>query len=408
MTGKRHHGDGGIDARGDDTWRLRYRLNGTRFTKTFRGSLSDARKELRRLIRTGDVGEHVAPDRVTLSEWVDRWIALLERQPAEPQGIRRKRGLLNRRTIERYEELLRCHVLPTLGARPMQQIQPTEIDKLYIKLEEKLSARTVHHVHIVLGACFKSAIKKGLLTQSPTARAEAPSPGESDRGTVLDEEQLRSLVDGFRGSVLFPIVAVAAFTGARRNEILGLQWRDLDVADKSLRIERAVEETERDGLNLKEPKTARGKRTIAIDDGLLALLLGEREKQLRILAGVPEGAVVDLSLLSLPADALMFPNPPQPGNSFTFNRLRNPDNTTKEFTRRAHKLGFARLRLHDLRGTHETLLLDAGVPVHVVAARCGHDPAVLLRTYAKRTRKADNSAAVVIGAISKAALGGAQ
>lgn len=63
------------------------------------------------------------------------------------------------------------------------------------------------------------------------------------------------------------------------------------------------------------------------------------------------------------------------------------------------------LRLHDLRGTHETLLLDAGVPVHVVAARCGHDPAVLLRSYAKRTRKADRSAAGVIGSISKGVLG---
>jgi integrase len=60
--------------------------------------------------------------------------------------------------------------------------------------------------------------------------------------------------------------------------------------------------------------------------------------------------------------------------------------------------------LHDLRGTHETLLLDAGVPVHVVAARCGHDPAVLLRTYAKRTRKADVSAAAIIGALSKGIL----
>jgi integrase len=73
--------------------------------------------------------------------------------------------------------------------------------------------------------------------------------------------------------------------------------------------------------------------------------------------------------------------------------------------RKAAKLGFRGLRLHDLRGTHETLLLDAGVPVHVVAARCGHDPAVLLRSYAKRTRKADTSAAAVIGALSRGTLG---
>jgi integrase len=77
---------------------------------------------------------------------------------------------------------------------------------------------------------------------------------------------------------------------------------------------------------------------------------------------------------------------------------------TATFVREAARLGFPKLRLHDLRGSRETLLLDRGVPVHVVAARCGHDPAVLLRSYAKRTRKADDSAADVIATISKGAL----
>src|SRR5262249_49249118 len=153
---------------------------------------------------------------------------------------------------------------------------------------------------------------------------------------------------------------------------------------------------------LKEPKRARHKRTITIDDDLIELLLAEKEKHLRIAAGVSAGAAVDLSLVKLPADALMFPNPPTCSESFSFTKLRNPDNMTKEFTRKAAKLGFPGLRFHDLRGTHETLLLDGGVPVHVVATRCGHDPAVLLRIYAKRTRKADTSAAAVIGALAKA------
>ena len=108
-----------------------------------------------------------------------------------------------------------------------------------------MSPRTVHHIHTVLGACFKAAVRKGFLTASPVARAEAPSPGESNRGIVLDADELRTLVDGFRGSVLFPIVAVAAFTGARRNEILALRWSDLDVTAKTLRIERAVELTDK-------------------------------------------------------------------------------------------------------------------------------------------------------------------
>ena len=89
---------------------------------------------------------------------------------------------------------------------------------------------------------------------------------------------------------------------------------------------------------------------------------------------------------------------PSPGEDIT--RPRDARSVTKEFVRRARKLGFLALRFHDLRGTHETLLLDAGVPVHVVAARCGHDPAVLLRTYARRTKKADTSAAAGIGTLS--------
>jgi integrase len=200
--------------------------------------------------------------------------------------------------------------------------------------------------------------------------------------------------------VLFPIVVVAAFTGARRGEILALRWEDFDPNAKTLRIERAIEETIEHGLQIKGPKTGRGKRTIEIDSDLVALLVAERDRYLRMVAGVPDGAAVDLSLVKLPADALIFPCPPRHGEQFSLTKLRSPQDVSNRFRAVATKLGFE-LRLHDLRGTHETLLLDEGVPVHVVAARCGHDPAVLLRSYAKRTRKADRSAAGVIGSISK-------
>lgn len=402
---KRSYGDGSIDARGPDRWRLRYRIGRKRFSTTFRGTQKDARRELRRLLRTGDTGEHIAPDKITLAEWVDRWLGLLERQ--QDDGERRRRGLVNARTLERYAELLRCHVTPALGEKPLQQIQASEIDDLYIALEKKLAPRTVHYLHTIFGACLKSAVRKGLIAANPVARAEAPSPGESDHGIALDQDQLRALLAGFKRSVLFPIIAVAAFTGARRNEILALRWTDLDTANKTLRIERAIEKTAKHGIALKEPKTARGKRTITIDDDLLALLCSLREKLLRLRAGVPDGAPVDLSLVKLPDDALMFPSGfANNGNAFDFGKLRMPGSLTKEFGRVARRLGFPNLRLHDLRGTHETMLLDAGVPVHVVAARCGHDPAVLLRSYAKRTRKADTSAAAVIGTLAGGILKG--
>jgi integrase len=398
MSKKRGFRDGGIDVRGENSWRLRYRINGRRFTKTVHGTKSEAQKALRDLLHAGDTGDHVPPDRMTLGQWIEHWISI-----GAPGNKRRRE--VGQRSIERYAELLRCHVVPALGARPLQQLQSSEIDALYVRLADKVSARTAHHVHIVLGASLGTAMRTRKLARNPMLElAKVPSPKEADHGMALEADQLRMLLQGFKGSALFPIVAVAAFTGGRRNEILALRWQDLDATAKTLRIERVIEETDEHGLRIKGPKTERGKRTITIDDDLIALLVAERERHLRIVAGVPDGAAVDLSLVKLPDGALMFPNPPAPGESFSFAKLRNPRNTTKEFVRKATALGFAGLRLHDLRGTHETLLLDAGVPVHVVAARCGHDPAVLLRSYAKRTRKADASAALVINSLSRSVL----
>src|SRR5262249_21163049 len=199
MTKCRDRGEGGIDARGKNSWRVRYRVNGKRITQTFRGSLSDARRELRRLLKSGDDGTHVAPDKITLGQWIDQWLA------AGAPGRRKKR--VRRRTVERYAELLRGHVVPTLGKRPLQQVQPTEIDALYQSLEDKIAPWTAHHVHTIFGSCLNTAVRKGLLTVTPMARVEKiPSPGESNHGMVLDGEQLRTLVEGFKGSALYPIV----------------------------------------------------------------------------------------------------------------------------------------------------------------------------------------------------------
>jgi hypothetical protein len=156
-------------------------------------------------------------------------------------------------------------------------------------------------------------VDNNLITRNPAASAERPGLDDTEVGQVLDQDQLTALVNGFKGSTIYEIVCVAAFTGMRRGEILALRWTDLDLANKTLRIERALEYNRKHGLAFKSPKTARGRRTIAIDGFLAELLRKEQEKYLRLVAGIPDGAAIDLSLVRLPEEALVFPAPDAPG-----------------------------------------------------------------------------------------------
>ena len=235
--------------------------------------------------------------------------------------------------------------------------------------------------------------------------AKRPKPGDSKPGIALDETDLAKLVNGFKATPLFVIVALTASTGMRRNEVLALRWSDLDVENKTLRIERAWEPTKKNGMTLKPPKTARRLRTIDLDDGVIALLLQEKQRHQRIMAGVPDAADVSLSLVKLPVDALMFPAVPAPGRDFDFARPRDPWGVSKAFRNRAKKLGFAGFTFHNLRHTHSTMLLDKGMPVHQVAARIGDDPAVLLRVYAKLTKRKNSQMSEVVNALGTLILG---
>ncbi len=401
MTRKRgHNGSGSIDPSGEGSWRLRYRIGGKRYAKVIKGTRTEAAKELRRLLHDADAGQHVAPDKMTVAAWANHWISI-----GAPGRRKKKNG---GRTIERYAELLELHVKPNIGTKQMQKLAGPDIDNLYSGLEEKgLSGTTRRHIHVVLKSCLDAAGRGSIIAKNPVEKAQTvPTVDEFDY-EPLDDKQLAAVVKGFRTSpALFPIVCVLAWTGCRRSEALALRVTDLDAEQKTLRIERALEKTKKNGLQFKGPKKEVHKRTIQIDQELVTVLLAQINKLKRLAAGIPDGSDIDLSLVKLPADALLFPSLPGPGRKFTFSKPRDPDNTTKEFKLKAIKLGFRDLRLHELRGSHETCLLDAGVPVHVVAKRCGHDPAVLLRVYAKRTRKADEAAADAIATLSKGVLAG--
>jgi integrase len=351
---------------------------------SFRGTKREAQIECARLITEIEAGGYVEASKMTLGQWIDQWIE------AGAPGRRRKK--VSQRSLERYGQLLRTHVKPVLGNLLLQKLRAPEIDTLYANMAEAklIAPRTQHHVHTVLSSCLATAHRKGLISANPMLKVEqVPAPDNfdpdeetDDIGEGLSELELAALIAGFRSSSsLFAIVALAAASGARRNELLALRWTDLDADKKTLRIERALEQTKKFGIRIKAPKTKRGLRTIDLDDGTIAILLKEKERHQRLHAGVPGGAEVDLSLIRLCHDALMFP-----AISVSFTTPRHPRNFSRNFAEQANLLGFGKTRFHDLRGIHSTALLDAGIAVHTVAQRIGDDPATLLRNYTKRKR----------------------
>lgn len=385
---------------------------------TFKGSKREAQIKLARLITEMDKDEYVDPSKLTVGQWIEQWL--------EAGAPGRKQKKVSQRTLERYGQLLRTHVKPVLGGTSLQKLRAVAIDKLYVTMAEAnlISVRTQHHVHTVLGACLATAHRKKLIAVNPMLHVEqVPSPeaasnqeqlsapdacdpddddSTDDIGEGLTESELATLVAGFEQTSIYPVVVLAAASGARRNELLALRWSDLDADKKTLRIERALEQTKKFGIRIKPPKTKRGFRTIDLDDATIAVLLKTKERHQRLQAGIPDGAEVDMSLVRLPKGALMFP-----AVSVSFTTPRWPRNFSRTFADKAAKLGFSRTRFHDLRGIHATALLDAGIPVHTVAQRIGDDPAVLLSTYTKRkrSRQADEKLSGTIAGLAAGFLG---
>jgi integrase len=378
----------GIDQRGENAWRIRYVKDGKRHSETVMGTQGDALA--RRDVIRADIGRNtwIAPTSMTLAEWAVTWAEQYLKRAVTVRSYERQFSILNR------------HIIPALGAAPLQKLSTVRINELYRDLESSgLSAATVRYVHIVLGSCLKAAVKIGTLTRSPVANASPPRRKSESGGRALTQAELEKLLNGFDDDPLFTLVALSAGTGARINELLALEWVAVDWTTKTLRIDAALKPTKA-GLERGAPKTERSRRTIRLDEGLASLLKAERgrqETEQRNIHGIGDATALR-SLL--PERALIFPASPLDP---TKPRRHGP--ISKAFAARAAGLGLGRIRFHDLRHTHATLLLQAGVPVAAVSARLGHaNAAVTLGIYSHATSDAEAAAASVAGSLLSSVL----
>ena len=278
-------------------------------------------------------------------------------------------------TLERYNTLLRAHIIPGLGAIELQKLDGTAIDKFYASRREMgLASLTLRHIHSLLGQIFASAVKAKKLIRSPTADIQTkPKAKRRDKIEVLDEAELAALLDHLKGHWLYTPTLLAASTGLRRGEVVGLRWQDIDMKLGTLQVTQAVEQVG-GKLNLKTPKTARSARTIKIPAALVAELERHRKEQLEQrlklgLGGRPE---------------LVFTSP--------LGEMLQPNSFSEAFANKA--VAIKPVTFHCLRHTHITLLLKSGVPVHIVSARAGHaKPSITLDTYCHLLGGEDNDAA---------------
>jgi integrase len=263
---KRNHGDGGIDRRGEDRHRLRWRVDGMRYSKTFRGSVTEARRELRRLLKDADDGKHVTSDQTLVADYLQTWLA------GDPN--------LSPKTRERYRQLAERQIIPHLGNTLLQQLRPLQIaDWHNTLLKTGLSSRTVGHAHRVLHRGLERALKLDEIVLRNVAHAVPPPRVQDHEVAILTADQVSDTLHRIKDHPLYSIVKFAVTTGLRRGEICGLTVVCLDLDAGKVRVERSLEETEA-GLRFKPPKTRYGYRTVTLPGSTIEAMRDHCRRQL--------------------------------------------------------------------------------------------------------------------------------
>jgi integrase len=366
---------GSIRKRGKTSWALKFDLpaiDGKRRTRyaTVKGTRQDAQRELTRLLGAADAGTLPEPSARTLADYLCAWLDSAHEQSPK--------------TLERYKQLAHRQIIPHLGATKLQQLKPEAVRQWHSTLlGTGLSPRTVGHAHRLLRLVLGYAVKAGTLTRNVAAVHSAPK-AESEEIEILTPEQIKAVLDSLKGHSLHPIVSLALATGMRRGELLGLQWRDVDLDAGALRVERSLEETDA-GLRLKNPKTKRGRRNIKLPAQAAALLREHRKQQLELRIALGMGKLEAMSPVFCNVEG----------------QLLRPRNVTKAWSRVASALSL-KVSFHALRHTHVSMLIREGVDILSISRRIGHSKAATtLDVYGHLVSGVDDSAAKAIEGVLK-------
>ena len=343
------------------------------------GTRKEAEIARAKLVDDLHTGSYVVPGRLKFAEWVrNSWLPMTE-------------GRVKPSTFHSYRQNMEIHVLPALGSRPLQQLTVMMLNALYARLQSEgsghgaLSAKTVRYIHTIVHKALEDAVDAGLAAKNVADRAKPPRPSRVSTREVgsWEAHELAQFLASVRGTRLEAVWRLAAMTGMRRGEVLGLRWADVDLAAARLSVRHALVAVGYDVIE-STPKSHNA-RVIDLDPETVELLRSHRQQQVqeREEWGVD---YEDHDLIAAREDGSPI----------------HPHSFSQSFGRLVRRATVRTIRLHDLRHTHATLALKAGVPVKVVSERLGHEsPAFTLKQYAHVIPGMQAAAAAVVAELIK-------
>lgn len=308
----------------------------------------DALSDLQNDVRDGRA---IKASKKTLGEYLDTWLDSI-RPPTVRPG-----------TWDSYRLHVETYISPRIGDVPMWALDPTTIKKLYVDLRENgrkrgeggLSAKSVHNVHITLRRALETATEDRLIPRNPASKAHRAPKSGAEETPAWNADELRAFLGVVAEDRLFALWRVAGHSGARRGELLALRWSDIDLDGATVAINRNRVKGRGGRVTEDRPKTPRGRRTIDLDPQTIETLRDHRKAQLEERLAYGEGYGDGDYVFCRPDGEPL-----------------HPDTVSQAFDRLVARSGLRRVTMHGLRHSHGSILLRAGVPLHVVSRRLGH------------------------------------
>ena len=327
MAKRRPSGDGMVRRRDDGRWEGRivigHKENGEPlFRHVYAKTQKALLDKLHQNIECYRDVELTEDSRMTLGEWLDRWLTEY------------KAGTVRPGTLKSYRCYIEYYIKPQLGDKQVSLISQQDIQRMYRRLKtegrihehpemnHQLSDSMVRHIHSTLHAALKDAVQAHVIPRNPTEGTTAPKPNYKPKRILTRAELDAFLAVVEQDEVWRDFFQTELMTGLRRGEICGLQWGDFDEDTGTLKVCRTLHSQRKGEYTVGETKTNQGMRTIILPHSVTEIL--RRRK----------------------ADAIsqwIFPDPVKPENPV------DPNAAYRRMKTLLQRAGLPSIRFHDLR-----------------------------------------------------------